>query len=203
MPESNAQESKACSIARVQGTEVQCGQLAWHVQRGPRLLGMGESRKRSSLRSLLSSGGGTSSCCAVQREGNQCRSESFGGGVFKQRAVKGDVHKCDNYRPISLLAVGCKLFACTPLRRLKDAGSESRIWESQTGFRSERGSTDAVFVGRRLIELAWEAQDTKLICLALDWAKAFGSVAPSSFCKALLCFGVSVQMCNDVQRDWG
>ena len=56
--------------------------------------------------------------------------------VFK----KGDVHKCDNYRPISLLAVCYKLFACIPLRRLKDAGSESRIWESQTGFRFDPAS---------------------------------------------------------------
>ena len=54
------QESKACSIGRVQGTEVQCGLLAWHIQHGPRRLGMGESRKRSSLRSSLSSGGGPS-----------------------------------------------------------------------------------------------------------------------------------------------
>ena len=34
------------------------------------------------------------------------------GGCFQE----GDVHKCDNYRPISLLAVGYKPFACNLLR---------------------------------------------------------------------------------------
>ena len=65
-----------------------------------------------------------------------------------------------------------RAFYCADFRRLKDAGFESRIWESQTGFRSKKGSTDAVFVVRRLIELAWETQDGKPICLALDCAKA-------------------------------
>ena len=55
-----ARKSKACSIAQAQSKQVQGGQLAWHDQGGPRREGTGEARKRSSLRSSLSSGGGPS-----------------------------------------------------------------------------------------------------------------------------------------------
>ena len=74
-------------------------------------------------------------------------------------------------------------------------GSRKQASAEREG-KSKKGSTDAVCVVRCLIELAWETQDGKPICLALDWAKAFDTVAPSSLCKALVRFGVPVQMCN-------
>ena len=60
--------------------------------------------------------------------------------IFK----KGDPACCENYRPISLLAVGYKIFAAILLRRLKDAGAEDRIWPTQFGFRSGCGCADAL-----------------------------------------------------------
>ena len=44
--------------------------------------------------------------------------------VFK----KGDASKCDNYRPILLLAFGYKIFASVLLHWLRAAGAEARIW---------------------------------------------------------------------------
>ena len=44
---------------------------------------------------------------------------------------KGDPALCDNYRPISFLAVGYKLFVAMLLRRLKRAGAEQRVWSTQ------------------------------------------------------------------------
>ena len=68
---------------------------------------------------------------------------------------KGDPALCDNYRPISLLAVGYKMFAAMLLRRLRRAGAEQRIWSTQRGFKSGTGTVDALFMARRIIEGAW------------------------------------------------
>ena len=70
--------------------------------------------------------------------------------IFK----KGAPSVCDNYRPISLLAIGYKILAAILLNRLKLAGAETRILQTQYGFKSKCGSADALFVARRLLENA-------------------------------------------------
>ena len=106
--------------------------------------------------------------------------------IFK----KGDVSEPGNYRPISLLPIGYKLFASILLSRLKDAGAENRVWETQYGFCSGRNTFDAVFLGRRLLEQDAAATKPKLILLALDWAKAFDCISPDSLMLCLARFGV-------------
>ena len=106
--------------------------------------------------------------------------------IFK----KGDVSNCDNYRPISLLCVFYKVFATLLLQRLQDAGAESRLTDSQFGFRRKRGTADALFAVRRHIELAWAQREGHAAFIALDWAKAFDSIAPAALEAALLRFGV-------------
>ena len=71
--------------------------------------------------------------------------------IFK----KGDPAECGNYKPISLLAVGYKIFAVILLNRLKDAGAENRLWSTQFGFKSKHGTVDALFAARRTIEEQW------------------------------------------------
>ena len=106
--------------------------------------------------------------------------------IFK----KGDPALCENYRPITLLAVGYKLLASILLRRLKDAGAEDRIWQTQYGFRSKCGTTDALFITRRVVEDIWSRANGHGIFLALDWAKAFDSIAPERLADALRRFGI-------------
>ena len=110
--------------------------------------------------------------------------------IFK----KGDTALCENYRPISLLQIGYKLFAIIMLERLKHAGAEDRVWHTQFGFKSNAGTRDALFLARRLIERAWEKKHGQLVSLALDWAKAFDSISPDSLSKALGRFGVPPRM---------
>ena len=103
--------------------------------------------------------------------------------IFK----KGDPAFCENYRPISLLAIGYKVFATMLLRRLKAAGADTRIWLPQFGFRAGRGCADALFVARRLLEQICAAKDGSLVFLALDLAETFDSISPDaalSFCGA-------------------
>ena len=112
---------------------------------------------------------------------------------------KGDSADCANYRPISLLPIGYKLYATVLLNRLKEAGAERRIWGTQFGFRSGHGTSDALFIARRLIENAWEARSGKLVMLALDWAKAFDSVSPDSLVQALVRFGATQEFAEAVR----
>ena len=106
--------------------------------------------------------------------------------IFK----KGDPSSCANYRPISLLSIGYKLFAIILLERLRKGRAEDRIWPTQFGFRNGRGTGDALFMARRMIEDAWAVKDGRSIFLALDWAKAFDSVSPKALARALRRFGL-------------
>ena len=110
--------------------------------------------------------------------------------IFK----KGDNSLPENYRPISRLQIGYKVFASLLLSRLKNAGAESRITPTQFGFRSNCGTTDALFIIRRMMEDAWSRKDGSLLLLALDWSRAFDSLAPQGILNCLRRFGVSEHM---------
>ena len=105
--------------------------------------------------------------------------------IFK----KGDPACCDNYRPISLLQIGYKLFAIIILQSLRNAGAQQQIWPTQFGFKQKCGTNDALFVARRVIEEIWGMRDGKGVFLALDWAKAFDSISPEAMARALHRFG--------------
>ena len=94
------------------------------------------------------------------------------------------------YRPISLFCIIYKIFASILLERLLEAGAEKRIWATQFGFKRGVGTADALFIIRRIIDRL--ADDPKLngIFLALDWAKAFDSIAPTTLIEALQRFGL-------------
>ena len=68
--------------------------------------------------------------------------------------------------------------------------AEGRIWETRFGFRSNRGTSDALFMARRLLEDAWASHDGGLVLLGLGWAKAFDSISPEALLAALTRFGL-------------
>jgi hypothetical protein len=125
-------------------------------------------------------------CCWQRREVPHDWHLAFVTAVYK----KGSVEHCENYRPISLLSIGYKIFASLIHKRLQKAGAEDRLSKTQFGFRTDHSTTDAIFILRRRIELAWAQREGSTIVLALDWAKAFDSVDPQAMLVALRRFGL-------------
>ena len=73
---------------------------------------------------------------------------------------------------------------------MQAAGAEERLTCTQFGFRRGRGTNDAIFVVRRLIDQALAQRSGKVAMLALDWAKAFDSINVEALLTALARFGV-------------
>ena len=111
---------------------------------------------------------------------------------------KGDPSLCENYRPISLVSVLYKVYAKVLLNRLKAGGAEDRLSRRQFGFRSHRSTQDALFIVRRRVEQAWASRGGRAYVLALDWRRAFDSIAPERLLMALRRFGLNQEMLDAI-----
>ena len=76
---------------------------------------------------------------------------------------KGNRQLCDNYRGISLLAIGGKILARVMLNRLIVHLEHGLLPESQCGFRGGRGTVDMIFSARQLQEKCQEQYDDLFI----------------------------------------
>ena len=74
-----------------------------------------------------------------------------------------DIRSLSNYRPISLANVSYKIFASMLQSRL-EIHVDSRIRDTQYGFRKNRSTTQPIHVMRRLIEI-FERQNTPFYAL--------------------------------------
>ena len=89
---------------------------------------------------------------------------------------KGDATKMQNYRPISLLRslqVLYKIFAGLIKIRLIET-YDPWIQQSQFGFRPKKSTTQAIFIARRLMDMA-ERTGSNLSIMLLDWKMAFNA----------------------------
>ncbi|XP_063624759.1 uncharacterized protein LOC134796499 [Cydia splendana] len=87
---------------------------------------------------------------------------------------KGDRSDCNSYRGISLLSTPGKVFARILLNRLLPL-SETILPETQFGFRPDRGTCEAIFSVRQLLEKSREQLQPMFLCF-VDLEKAFDSV---------------------------
>ena len=76
--------------------------------------------------------------------------------IFK----KGDPAKLENYRPIALLQILYKILAALLKYRLVD-GVDPWLLKTQFGFRKKKSTAQAIFIARRLMDLA-ERQGTNI-----------------------------------------
>lgn len=104
--------------------------------------------------------------------------------VFK----KGDRSECSNYRGIALLGTVYKVLTILLSRRLA-LWSENILGEYQSGFRSDRSTTDHIFSLRLTLEKAYE-YDIDLYHLFIDFKQAYDSVDRNKLLKALLKLGI-------------
>lgn len=110
------------------------------------------------------------------------------------------MENCDNYRPISLVCVAYKLFATLLLARLKSAGAEGRLAQTQFGFQSGRGTSDAIFQVRRRIDLALAHKHGCIGLLALDWKKWFDSINVEGLLHTLQRFGLPPKLVRIIRH---
>lgn len=90
--------------------------------------------------------------------------------IFK----KGDKADCRNYRGIFLLSTLGKALARVLAKRLTTL-LESKLPKSQSGFRTNRGTTDMIFIAHQLQEKCQE-QNLPLYIYFISLTKAFDSV---------------------------
>ena len=85
---------------------------------------------------------------------------------------KGDVRSCENYRSIKLLEHGMKVIERIFEKRLRKV---VKLDEMQMGFMPGRGTTDAIFIMRQLLE-KYEMAERNLYMVFVDLEKAFDRV---------------------------
>ena len=105
---------------------------------------------------------------------------------------KGDLSLCDNWRGISLLDLGGKVFAKIIQQRLQSV-AERVLPESQCGFRSGRGCVDMIFCARQLVEKAVE-HNTQVFMLFIDLRKAYDSIPREALWRVLVKYGIPPSM---------
>ena len=90
---------------------------------------------------------------------------------------KGDATQMKNYRPLALHQVFSKILARLVRNRFQCA-YDSWIQNSPFGFRPKKSTSQAIFVARRLLDIA-ERQQSNMMLVLLDWEKAFDKINQS------------------------
>ena len=110
---------------------------------------------------------------------------------------KGDKSNPENYRAIALLSIPGKVFNKILVERIKDQ-TEEAIKETQFGFRPGRGTTDAIFVIRQLMEKAREHK-IPLHFNFIDFKSAFDTIWRIALWKMLRAIGVNTKIVDIIE----
>ena len=110
---------------------------------------------------------------------------------------KGDKLTRENYRAISLLSIPGKIFLRVLLNRMRNR-VDTVFKETQYGFRPGRGTVDAIFIVRQIIEKARERK-IPLHFHFIDFKAAFDTIWRSALWKMLKSIGISIKIVNILQ----
>ena len=105
---------------------------------------------------------------------------------------KGSTTDCHNYRGISLLSVGAKVYEGILEARLRNA-IDSKLQQEQSGFRMGHSTQDHIFTLNQLIEKAL-AKGRTLYLAFIDTEKAFDKIRRDSIWKSLESKGVDKKL---------
>ena len=108
---------------------------------------------------------------------------------------KGDKLDPNKY---SLLSIPGKVFCRMILNRIQET-IDNHLTEEQCGFRSSRGTTDAVFVVRQIIEKARERR-IKLHWNFVDFKAAFDTIWREALWKCLRSIGVDQMLVDLIEN---
>ncbi len=107
---------------------------------------------------------------------------------------KKDPTLTSNYRGISLSLIVAKVLASIVNSRLLVV-SDVHVRKSQHGFTHNKGTVDALFALRQVVEKAREFK-RPLFAVFVDFRKAYDSVPREVLWKVLTYFGVPVPLLN-------
>jgi hypothetical protein len=120
--------------------------------------------------------------------------EDWSAGLICPIHKKGDPMECKNYRGITLLNIGYKVFSKILFERLKPF-VEDTVGQYQAGFRTGRSTVDQVFVLRQILEKTWE-YNIDTYHLFVDFKAAYDSVSRTKLYKAMQEFGIPEKLIN-------
>ena len=117
--------------------------------------------------------------------------------VFKE---KRDVQNCKNYRGIKLTSHTLKIYEKVLDKRLRE---ETEIGDEQFGFMRGRGTVDAIFILRQIMEKYAEKQRSLFLAF-IDLEKAYDRVPRSEVWRSMRLKGIKekyVRIVKDMYRN--
>jgi hypothetical protein len=102
---------------------------------------------------------------------------------------KGDTNLPGNYRGIALMPTAAKLYNKMILNRVR-ALVDTRLRDSQNGYRPHRSCPQHILALRRIIETCQTYQNQSAVLTFIDFKKAFDSVHRSYLVDTLVDFAI-------------
>lgn len=118
-------------------------------------------------------------------------------GLIIKLPKKGNLKNCKNWRGITLLPVVSKVLGRIIIDRIRK-GVDHKLRKEQAGYRSNRNTTDQIFILRNIIEQSNEWQSSLYVNF-IDFEKAFDSIHRESLWKIMKIYGIPMKIINIVK----
>lgn len=116
--------------------------------------------------------------------------------IFKKR----DQEKMENYRRVSLLCTGCKIYAEVLRIRLEEVERLDMIPEIQEGFRKGRGTVENIYILEHLVQRKGGEKEKKVYAFFVDLEAAFDNVEREKLWEILERKGVKRNIIGRLRR---